>query len=54
MEMLKARYAKWEITKKEFEDLKRDMMPPLEILNERFSKWEITKKEFDEMKKDLM
>lgn len=59
--ILKERYAKGELTKEQFDQMKRDLVPShgsndrtLAILKERYAKGELTKEQFDQMKQDLM
>jgi len=63
MEILQRRYAKGEITKDQYEQMKKDLygssMPveeketAMDILQRRYANGEITKGQFEQMKKDV-
>jgi len=55
-EMLDRRYARGEITREQYEQMKNDLCyagTPLEALDRRYARGEITREQYELMKKDL-
>jgi len=55
-ETLDQRYARGEITREQYEQMKNDLCyagTPLEVLDQRYSRGEITREQYEQMKQDL-